>query len=51
MPYFAICRTARRPSGTNVPVFKRDALAKAEISGVTALSRDSDSGQVTVRTR
>jgi hypothetical protein len=39
----------RRPSGTNVPVFKRAALAQPEILGVTALLRDSDSGQVTVR--
>jgi glycine/D-amino acid oxidase-like deaminating enzyme len=43
--------SARRPSGTNVPVFRRGALAELEILGVTALSQDSDANEVTVRNR
>jgi RES domain len=40
--------SARRASGTNVPVFRRETLSEPEILGFTAFSRDA-SGEVTVR--
>ena len=41
--------SARRASGTNVPVFRRQALSEPEILGVAALSRRAETGEVTVR--
>jgi hypothetical protein len=41
--------SARRASGTNAPVFRRQALSEPEILGVAALSRRADTGEVTVR--
>jgi RES domain len=39
----------RRASGTNVPVFRRQALSEPQILGVTALSRHASTGEVMVR--
>jgi hypothetical protein len=43
--------SARRTSGTNLPVFRREALSDPKILGVTALSRQASTGEVTVRHR
>jgi hypothetical protein len=43
--------SARRRGGTNVPVFRRSALADPSIMGVVALSRDPRTGQVRLRHR
>jgi RES domain len=40
--------SARRASGTNVPVFRREAVSDPEVLGITAFARDA-SGEVTVR--
>jgi hypothetical protein len=41
--------SARRADGTNVPVFRRQALSEPEILGVTAFSRRAGTGEVIVR--
>lgn len=41
--------SARRRSGTNAPVFRREVLSEPEVLGVAAFSRDGQSGAVTVR--
>ena len=41
--------SARRADGTNVPVFRRQALSEPEILGVAAFSRHVDTGEVMVR--
>jgi hypothetical protein len=43
--------SARRASGTNAPVFRRQALAEPEILGPTAFSRHASTGEVMVRRR
>ena len=40
--------SARRAAGTNLPVFRRDAVSEPEVLGITAFARDV-SGEVTVR--
>ncbi len=40
--------SARRASGTNLPVFRRDAVSEPAVLGITAFSRGAD-GEVTVR--
>jgi hypothetical protein len=41
--------SARRADGTNVPVFRRQALSEPEILGVVAFSRHTGTGEVLVR--
>lgn len=41
--------SARRRSGTNAPVFRREVLSEPEVLGVAAFSRDGQSGAVVVR--
>ncbi|MGH6901399.1 MAG: RES family NAD+ phosphorylase [Geminicoccaceae bacterium] len=41
--------SARRADGTNLPVFRRQALAEPEIIGVVAFSRHASTGEVMVR--
>jgi hypothetical protein len=40
--------SARGSAGTNLPVFRREALSEPEVLGITALTRDA-SGEVTLR--
>jgi hypothetical protein len=41
--------SVRRASGTNVPVFRRQALSEPEILGAATLSRHPETGEVMVR--
>jgi hypothetical protein len=41
--------SARRSSGTNVPVFRRQSLSEPEILDVVAFSRQASTGEVVVR--
>lgn len=43
--------SARRASGTNVPVFRRQALSEPEILGVVAFSGEPSTGEVIVKRR
>jgi hypothetical protein len=46
-----LTRSPRRASGTNVPVFQRQALSEPEVLGAAALSYRPSTGEVMVRRR
>ena len=43
--------SARRPDGTNLPVFKRRAISKPVVHGLVAMTLDPSSGEVAVSER
>lgn len=40
--------SARRPNGTNLPVFRRQAISNPEVHAVVAMTLDPSSGEVTL---